>query len=132
MPFAPPVTIAVRPDSLAIALLLRAHAADEFFEFRELLLDHADGRLILELERLLVEFLRGEGDDDLGPAEKDDVDRSERLPQVILHARAAEAAAGGRLQRHRLFLERLLLHARYPIDRVLQAAGDRNCTRVTR
>src|SRR5215472_5829496 len=83
MPFAPPVTIAVRPDSLAIALLLRVHAADEFFELRELLLDHADGRLVLELERLLVEFLRGEGDDDLGPAEKDDVDRGRRLPQVI-------------------------------------------------
>src|SRR5215470_6277366 len=116
MPFAPPVTIAVRPDSLAMALLLRAHAPDEFFELRELLLDHANSRLILELERLLVEFLRGEGDDDLGPAEKDDVDRSERLPQVILHARAAEDAAGGRLQRHRLV---------YPIDRVLQAAGDR-------
>src|SRR5262245_65999547 len=115
MPFAPPVTITVRPDSLAIALLLRAHPADEFFEFRELLLDHADGRLILELERLLVEFLRGEGDDDLGPAEQDDVDGGQRLPQVILHARAAENAAGGRLQRHRLVLERLLLQARSPI-----------------
>src|SRR6516162_1224350 len=109
MPFAPPVTIAARPDSLAMALLLRAHAADEFFEFRELLLDHANGRLILELERLLVEFLRGEGDDDLGPAEQDDVDGSQRLPQMILHARAAEDAAGGRLQRHRLVLERLLI-----------------------
>src|SRR5215831_4961223 len=117
--------IAARPDSLAMALLLRAHAADEFFEFRELLLDHANGRLILELERLLVEFLRGEGDDDLGPAEQDDVDGSQRLPQMILHARAAEDAAGGRLQRHRLVLERLLLHARHPIDRILEAAGDR-------
>src|SRR5215467_18468 len=94
MPFAPPVRIAVRPDNLAMALPLRAHAADEFFELRELLLDHADGRLILELERLLVEFLRGEGDDDLGPAEQDHVDRGQRLPQVILHARAAEDAAG--------------------------------------
>src|SRR5215831_15210495 len=117
MPFAPPVTIAVRPDSHAIALLLRAHAADEFFELRELLLDHADGRLVLELERLLVEFLRGEGDDDLRPAEKDDVDRGQRLPQVILHARADEDAAGGRLQRNRLLLERLLLHARHPPHR---------------
>src|SRR5215469_3520945 len=125
MPFAPPVRIAARPDSLALALLLRAHAADEFLELRELLLDHADGRLILERERLLVELLRGEGDDDLGPPEQDDVDRDQRLPQVILHARAAEDAAGSRLQRHRLVLERLLLHARYPIDRILQAAGDR-------
>src|SRR6516162_4796940 len=125
MPFAPPVTIAARPDSLAMALLLRAHAADEFLELRELLLDHADGRLILERERPLVELLRGEGDDDLGPPEQDDVDRDQRLPQVILHARAAEDAAGSRLQRHRLVLERLLLHARYPIDRILQTAGDR-------
>src|SRR5258707_10939516 len=125
MPFAPPVTIAARPDCLAMALLLRAHAPNEFLELRKLLLDHADGRLILELEPLLVEFLRGEGDDDLGPAEQDDVDRGQRLPQMILHARAAEDPAGGRLQRHRLVLERLLLHARYPIDRILQAAGDR-------
>src|SRR5262252_4046457 len=87
MPFAAPVTIAARPDSLAMALLLRAHAADEFFEFRELLLDHPDGRLILERERLLVEFLRGERDDDLGPAEQDDVDGGQRLPQVILQNR---------------------------------------------
>src|SRR5215510_973287 len=86
MPFAPPVRIAVRPDSLAMALPLRAYAADEFFELRELLLNHADGRLILEFERLLVEFLRREGDDDLGPAEQDDVDRGQRLPQVILCA----------------------------------------------
>src|SRR5262249_58484845 len=104
MPFAPPVTSAARPDSLAMGLLLRAHAANEFLELRELLLDHADGRLVLELERLLVEFLRREGDDDLGPAEQDDVDRGQRLPQLILHARAAEDAAGGRLQRYRLVL----------------------------
>src|SRR6516162_7163607 len=90
MPFAPPVRIAARPDSLAMALLLRAHAADEFLELRELLLDHADGRLILERERLLVELLRGEGDDDLGPPEQDDVDRDQRLPQVILHAAVAD------------------------------------------
>src|SRR5215470_19115292 len=109
MPFAPPVTIAVRPDSLAIALLLRAHAADEFFEFRELLLDHADGRLILELERLLVEFLRGEGDDDLGPAEQDDVDRGQRLPRRKFHRRAAEVAAGADRRGNRFVLERLLL-----------------------
>src|SRR5262249_62288595 len=117
MPFAAPVTIAARPDSLPMALLLRAHAADEFLEFRELLLDHADGGLILERECLLVEFLRGEGDDDLGPPEKDHVDRGQRLPQMILHARAAEDAAGGRLQRHRLVLERLLLHSLTPTQR---------------
>src|ERR1700745_1938894 len=111
MPFAPPVTIAARPDSLPMALLLRAHAPDEFFELRELLFDHADSRLILELERLLVEFLRGEGDDDLGRAEEHDVARGQRLPQMMLHTRVAEDAAGGRLQRHRLVLERLLLHA---------------------
>src|SRR2546428_2196657 len=108
-----------------MALLLRAHAPDEFPELSELLLNHADSRLILELEGLLVEFLRAEGDEDLGPADEDDVDRGQRLPQMILHARAAEDPAGGRLQRYRLVLERLLLHARYPIDRILQAAGDR-------
>src|SRR6266446_6943614 len=70
-----------------MALLLRAHAADEFLELRELLLDHADSRLILELERLLVEFLRGEGDDDLRPAEQDDIDRGHR------HLRRADDVA---------------------------------------
>src|SRR2546429_27361 len=70
MPFAPPVTIAVRPDSLAMALFLCAHAADELFEGRKLKLDHVDRRLILELEGLLVELLPGKRDDHLGPAEQ--------------------------------------------------------------
>src|SRR6266403_5262686 len=99
MPFAPPVTIAVRPDSLAMALFLCAHAADELFEGRKLKLDHVDCRLILELKSLLVELLRGKRDDHLGPAEQKGIDRSQRLAQVMLHARAAKNAASGRLQR---------------------------------
>src|ERR1700745_1425953 len=102
MPFAPPVTIAGRPDSLAMALFLCAHAAGELFEGRKLKLDHVDRRLILELQGLLVKLLRGKTEDHLGPAEQKRIDRSQRLAQVMLHARAAENAAGGRLQRHRL------------------------------
>src|SRR5262249_58531542 len=84
-----------------------------------------DGGLIFELERLLVEFLRGEGDDHLRPAEKQGIDRGKRLPQVILHARAAENAAGDGLQHNRLVIERLILHAGDPVDGILQPAGDR-------
>src|SRR5712691_6340272 len=124
MPLAPPVTMAVRPASLtgssrAIASAFAAEAPHKFLEAGELLLDQVDGGLVLELERLLVELLRGEGNDDLGPAEQDDIDGGERHSQVILHARAAEDAAGAGLQQHRLVLERLLLHARHPVDGVL-------------
>src|ERR671936_1024397 len=125
MPFAPPVTIAVLPASLAIALFLCAHAADELFEAGELKLDHVDRRLILELDGLLVELLRRKRDDHLRPAEQKRIDRSQRLAQVTLHPRAAENTAGGRLQRHRLVLERLILHARDPVDGILQPARDR-------
>src|SRR5712691_4877540 len=125
MPFPPPVTIAVRPASLAMVLALPANPAGERLEARELQLDQIDGGLILELERLVVEFLRGKGDDDLRAAEQDAVDRGERHSQVILHARAAENAAGRGLQRHRLVFERLILHARHPVDRILEAARDR-------
>src|SRR5689334_17285337 len=71
--------------------------ADEFIERGELLRDDVDGRLVGELERLLVEFLRRKGDQDLRPAEQDGVDRDQALPQVILHACAAEHPAGARL-----------------------------------
>src|SRR5580765_4370770 len=111
MPLAPPVTIAVRPASRAIVSAFAADAPDELLEAGELLLDQVDGSLVLQLQRLLVEFLRGEGNDHLGAAEQDDVDRGERHAQVILHARAAEDAAGTGLQRRRLVLERLVLHA---------------------
>src|ERR671937_505298 len=111
MPFAPPVTIAIRPASLAISLFLGAHAADELFEAGKLKPDHVDRRLIHELDGLLVELLRRKRDDHLRPAEQKRIDRSQRLAQVILHARAAENATGGRLQRHWLVLERLILHA---------------------
>src|SRR5215470_3981989 len=125
MPLAPPVTIAVRPASLAMALTLAADAAGELLEARELLLDQVDGGLVLELERLLVELLRREGDDDLRTAEQDDIQRGQRHAQMVLHARAAEDAAGRGLQRRRLVLERLILHARHPVDRVLEPARDR-------
>src|SRR5258705_4006614 len=104
MPFAPPVTMAVRPDNLPMLLLLRAEAADEFLERRELLLDQVDGGLILELERLLVELLRGKRHENFGAAEQEDIHRCKRLPQMILHPRFAHDAAGGGLQRDRLFL----------------------------
>ena len=50
------------------------------------------------------------------------LDRGEALAQVILHARAAEQAAGAGLDRHRLAFERVVLHARGPVDGVLEAA----------
>src|SRR4051794_8645697 len=125
MPFAPPVTMAVRPANLPIVLVLRAEAANELFKGRELLLDQVDRGLILELERLLVELLRGKRDEDLGAPEQQGVDRGERLPQMILHAGSAQNAAGGGLERDRLVLEWLVLHARHPVDGILQAAGDR-------
>jgi 2-keto-4-pentenoate hydratase/2-oxohepta-3-ene-1,7-dioic acid hydratase in catechol pathway len=104
--------------------LLPRDLADQLFETGELLLDQIDSALVLQLQ-LVVEFLPGEGDDHLGPAEQHNVDRGQRLPQVVLHACAAEETGRGRLQRHRLAGERLVLHARYPIDRVLQHAGYR-------
>src|SRR5436305_12945605 len=99
--------MAVRPASLAassrdMASALAADAPDEFLEAGQLLLHQIDRGLVLELERLLVELLCGEGDDHLGPSEQDDVDRGERHPQMILHARAAEDAAGAGLQGDRL------------------------------
>src|ERR1700745_4388738 len=99
MPFAPPVTIAGRPDSLAMALFLCAHAADELFEGRKLKLDHVDRRLILELQGLLVKLLRGKRDNYLGTAEQKRIDRSQRLAKGMLYARAPENAAGARLKR---------------------------------
>src|SRR3954447_22725536 len=116
MPLAPPVTMAVRPDNLAMLLSLRTEAANELLKSRKLLLDQVDGGLILELECLLVEFLRGKRDENLGAAEQDGVDRGERLPQMMLHAAPAQKAAAGGLQRDRLVLERLVLHARHPVD----------------
>src|SRR3954468_17002087 len=92
MPLAPPVTMAVRPDNLPMLLFLRTEAADELFESRKLLLDQVDRGLILELERLLVELLRGKRDEDLGATEQHGVDRGERLPQMILHAGSAQNA----------------------------------------
>src|SRR5271157_5970820 len=104
MPLAPPVTIAVRPASLAIILGLDQEAPHERFEARQLLFDQVDCGCILERERLLVELLRGKGNDHLGPAEENSVDRGQALPQVILRTRAAENAASSRLQGHRLVL----------------------------
>src|SRR5881392_3222378 len=105
MPLAPPVTMAVRPASLAMPLRLPSPAG-EFLERRELLLDQVDRGRILELQRLFIEFLWGKGDDHFGPAEQNGIDGSQALPQVILRARAAEDSAGGRLQRDRLVFER--------------------------
>src|SRR4051812_2338789 len=129
MPLAPPVTIAVRPTSLAISSFLPSVLSDmltdELFETIELQLDHILGRLIGELERLLVEFLGRESDEYLGPDEDYGFDGRQRLAQMILHARAAENTAGAGLDRHRLALERVILQTRGPVDRVLQASGDR-------
>ncbi len=108
-----------------LRLSFRVQASDERLEARELLLDQVDGGRIGERERLLVELLRREGHDHFGLAEEQSVDRKQNLPQMILHARATEDSSGGRLQRHRLLLERLVLHARDPVNRVLEAAGDR-------
>src|SRR3954468_8868924 len=125
MPLAPPVTMAVRPDNLPMLLFLRTETADELLKSRKLLLDQVDGGLILELECLLVEFLRGKRDENLGAAEQDGVDRGERLPQMILHAGPAQNAAGGGLQRDRLVLERLVFYSGHPVDCIFYAPGGR-------
>src|SRR5260370_34852809 len=101
MPLAPPVTMAARPASRDTALALRDQAAGELLEARELLLDQVDGGLVLELQRLLVEFLRGKFHDYLRPAEKHGGDRGGGPAQVKLHTRAAEDAAGAGWQRRR-------------------------------
>src|SRR3979411_764252 len=95
MPFAPPVTMAVRPDNRPMLLFLRAEAADEFFDPGERRLEQVDGGLIPELERLLVELLRGKRDQNLGAAEQDDVDRGERRPQLKFDRGSATHLDGG-------------------------------------
>src|ERR1044071_2907652 len=95
-------------------------ALDELSEGRKLLLDQIDRALV---GQLAVGELRGRHvDDHLGLAEQLRVDRLHDHAQVILHARAAQQSRCGRLDAHRLVLERDLLIARQPVDRVLHAA----------
>src|SRR5712671_364243 len=102
--------------------LFALHHPDVLLEARELRLDHLDRGRVLELEGRGVEFLRRDAHDHLGPAEEMDVERLQRLAQMILHAGAAEQAPCRRLHRHRLAGEGLVFHARRPVDRVLEAA----------
>src|SRR5438445_3507053 len=95
----PPSSFEARPSGrapqdegfvcIALAALLPTHLLDELPKPLELQLDHVLGGLILQLQRLLVEFLRRECDDHLGPAEQQRIDAGEALAQMILHARAA-------------------------------------------
>src|SRR5215213_2168688 len=98
------------------------HPADKLFEPRELLLDKVDTRLVLELQRLLVELLHRHADEDFRPQEYQRLDEHHDLAPLILHPPAAERTAGDRLQRDWLVLERLVFHPREPVDCVLQAA----------
>src|SRR3984957_19520159 len=116
---------ATRCTASGTRCLLPLHHTNELLEAGELRLDHVDRDLILELERRGIELLRRKTHDHLGAAEPHDVDRGERLAQMILRARAAEQATGGRLHRGRLAGERLVLEARGPVDRVLEPARDR-------
>src|SRR5438034_7338160 len=94
--------------------------ADEALEGGELLLDDVLGRLILELE-LVVELGVRAADENLRPQEHQRLKEHERLPHIVLHARAAERTAGRALDGDRLVLERLVLEPRQPVDGVLQA-----------
>src|SRR5712671_1933076 len=100
--------------------LLALHHPDVLLEARELRLDHLDRGRVLELEGRGVEFLRRDAHDHLRPAEEMDVERLQRLAQMILHAGAAEEAPRCRLHGHRLAGEGLVFHARHPVDRVLE------------
>src|ERR1044072_1654855 len=83
---------------------------------KSLLEEFAPG-FVLELERLLVELAPGHADEHLGPRERERLEEHHDLAPLILHAPAAERAACDRLDRNRLVLERLVLHARHPVDR---------------
>src|SRR5215467_7950607 len=71
--------------------------ADELLECLELQLDHVLGGLVGQLERLLVELLGREGHEHFRADQHHRLDRGQALPQVILHARAAEEPAGAGL-----------------------------------
>src|SRR3954451_878866 len=103
---------------------LPAHLPDKLLKFRKLLLDEVDADLILELERLLVEFLLRHADENLRLVERQCVKKDTGLAERILQAPAAERPAGHRLDRDRLADKRLVLDARQPIDRILEAARD--------
>src|SRR5262245_30693470 len=80
---------------------------DELVERGELLLDQVDCALV---GQLAVGELRGRHvDDHFGLAEQLRVDRLHHHAQVILHARAAKEPRRGRLDAHRLVLERHVL-----------------------
>src|ERR1700719_2316649 len=79
-------------------------ARDECPEGRELLGDDLASGLVLELQRLLVKLRLRQADEDFRHAEHEGVQIRQRHAQVILHACAAEWAAGCRLDRYRRVL----------------------------
>src|SRR5215831_12733447 len=122
----PAINILYPPRRTAVAQsIFSADATDEFLEAGELLLDDVDRGLVLELERLFVEFLLRHADEDLRPIEHEPVEKYHALAQVILHASAAERTPSGRLQCDRLVGKRLVLQAGDPINCVLETAGNR-------
>src|ERR1700733_11019397 len=137
IPLAPPVRIATRPSRRAITPPLSrtpfsarcsaftAVRSDEFCESLELLLDEADGLLVLDLAGLVVDACRHIADEDFRLVHGHRVEKDHAAAQVVLHAAAAENAGPGGLHRHRLTGERLVGHPRYPVDGILQAARDR-------
>src|SRR5579863_4380964 len=134
IPLAPPVRIATRPSRRAILPSLGLSSArsafatmlvDELGERCQLLLDEAYCLLVLELAGLVVEFLHGAADEDFRLVHRQGIEKDHAATQIILHAATAEKTGGRRYQRDRLIGERLVRHARDPVDGILQSSRDR-------
>src|SRR5262245_51179846 len=87
---------------------------DEFCECLELLLDQVARGLVLYLAGLLIDLLAATADENFRLVESECVEKHHYPPQVVLHAAAPERPGRGRLERHRLAGERLVLQARQP------------------
>ena len=91
----------------------------------KLLPDESNRLLVGDLAGLRVDALRAIADKNFRPAEGQGIEKEHRPAQIVLHAAAAKRPARGGLDGDRLAGEWLIGHARYPVDRVLQAAGNR-------
>src|ERR1043166_289164 len=105
-----------------LAMTSGTHLHDEFGEAGELLFDDVARRLVGEHALLRVDLVLHHADEDFRPTEGDRVEKDQALTQVMFHARVAQRTLGRRLDRQRLGGERLVLHARAPVDRVLEHA----------
>src|SRR5688572_3344172 len=97
---------------------------DELRKRRKLLLDEVLRLRVLDLAGLIVDACRAVADENLRLVERERIEKHHGPSQVVLHAPAAERPGSSRLQGDRLADEGLVLQAGYPVDGVLQRAGD--------